>query len=44
MAEGEKTTKLGKCRDCAQGILEPVRAGFALFQDGQEDEGFWYCL
>jgi hypothetical protein len=37
-------TKQGKCYDCAQGILEPVHTGFALYQDSPEDAGFWYCL
>ena len=36
------TTKLGRCRDCAQGILFSVGAGFALQMDGAEAE-FWYC-
>jgi len=39
----EKTTKLGRCRDCAQGIIGSVREGFALFCDDDGEERFWYC-
>ena len=37
------TTKLGLCRDCAQGILTPAVVGFQLHVDGNEPM-FWYCL
>ena len=36
------TTKLGRCRDCAQGVLIPVGAGFELQMDDCDPE-FWYC-
>lgn len=38
---GEVTSKHGECRDCAQGILGPVHAGFALYQE--PGVAFWYC-
>jgi len=28
-----KTTKLGRCHDCAQGMFAPVDSGFALYVD-----------
>jgi hypothetical protein len=39
----ERTTRLAKCNDCAQGILEPVRAGFNLYRDTDGQDQFWYC-
>jgi hypothetical protein len=37
------TTKHGKCRDCAQGILTKVHEGFELFVlDGQPCH--WFCV
>lgn len=36
------TTKYGRCRDCAQGMLTPVEAGFTAQMDGDELD-FWYC-
>jgi hypothetical protein len=39
----EKTTMLGQCADCSQGILEPVHHPFALYVDDDGDERFWYC-
>lgn len=40
---GEKTTKLGFCRDCAQGAMQPG-PGFALYVDDDGVERYWYCL
>jgi hypothetical protein len=41
--KNETTTKLGRCRDCAQGLITPAAAGFQLQMDGDEPL-FWYCL
>lgn len=38
----EKTTMLGKCHDCAQGVGFPAHTGFALYRTDGEDL-FWYC-
>jgi hypothetical protein len=43
MMSKEKTTLLGKCLDCAQGILEPVHHPFALYVDDDGTEQHWYC-
>ena len=39
----ETTTKRGWCHDCAQGILQRVDAGFALYRDDDGNDAFWYC-
>jgi len=40
----EQQTKLGQCRDCAQGSLSPTGPGFSFYQAGEEEgDGFWYC-
>ena len=33
----------GKCRDCAQGIISKVRAGFEYFDLDNDGRGFWFC-
>jgi len=36
------TTKHGRCRDCAQGILAPVQSGFEqYYEDGKPL--WWFC-
>jgi hypothetical protein len=40
----ECTTKLGRCHDCAQGILAPVHTGFSLYRNDEGQDEFWYCL
>ena len=39
----ERTTKLGRCHDCAQGILMPVFDGFSLYRNDEGKDEFWYC-
>jgi hypothetical protein len=38
----EKSTMLGKCHDCAQGVLQPAHSPFKLYvDDGRPSH--WYC-
>jgi hypothetical protein len=38
----ERTTKHGRCHDCAQGVVFNDR-GFALYIDDDGEESHWYC-
>jgi hypothetical protein len=39
----ETSTNLGRCHDCAQGLLEPVHHPFNIYKDDDGDDTFWYC-
>lgn len=36
-------TKLGKCHDCAQGLLTVSQSGFEYWDEEGDSRGFWFC-